>query len=46
MANDNNNDNDDDKIDVPDKAGEAAHGESELEKIEKEIEELRKTNEE
>src|SRR3989338_8890064 len=46
MANDNNNDNDNDKIDLPDKAGEAAHGENELEKIEKEIEELRKTNEE
>src|SRR3972149_12103881 len=46
MANDNNNDNDNDKIDLPDKAGEAAHGENELEKMEKEIEELRKTNEE
>jgi len=46
MNDDINNDADNNKIDLSDKAGEAAHGENELEKIEKEIEELRKTNEE
>ena len=46
MNDDINNDADNNKIDLSDKAGEAAHGENELEKMEKEIEELRKTNEE
>jgi len=46
MNDDFNNDDDNNKIDSPDKAGEAAHGENELEKMEKEIEELRKINEE
>ncbi|TAN58634.1 nucleotide exchange factor GrpE [Patescibacteria group bacterium] len=46
MNDDINNDADNNKIDLSDKAGETAQGENELEKIKKEIEELRKTNEE
>ncbi len=46
MNDDINNDADNNEIDLSDKAGETAQGENELEKIKKEIEELRKTNEE